>query len=198
MSDVKTLYNQLTNEAAQELLKMSVVAFNLGKPAVLDDDLYVTSADMANGAYTLADTAPDMARNIRITITQQGSANDTHGTVTIVGKDILGNDIEEVIEPDANTTTDGEKAFASISSITQAGWEMDTTADKIKIGTGNAIGLPVALSTTDNILLCTLNRSVQSHTASVGDPGSVAETTVDASAGTYNASKVMQVLVRPE
>ncbi len=198
MTKYTELYEQMTHQSQRDLLNMGVLSFNLGKPALEDDDNCVATTDMANGTYTIA-AQPDVARNLRVTITQQGGQNDTMGKLNIVGKDILGNVIEEEITPTVNTTTDGDKAFAEITSITQSGWVVSSASnfDQIKIGYHEKIGLPVALSSIDNVLLCLFHRAVDAATAAVGDPATVEETTLTV-AGTYNGARVMQVLVRPE
>ncbi len=198
MSDVKTLYNQLTHAAQRDLLTTGVVAFNLGKPAVEDDDNCVALEEMKNGAYTIA-AQPDVPRNI-VAEVEQDTAPDTKGKVVITGYDILGNKITEEITPGADSTAvPGNKAFASVESIIGSGWAASNAGDEdsIKFGYGEKIGLPIALSTIDNVLLCLFDRAVDAATAAVGDPPTVAETTLIIH-GTYNGAKVMQVLVRPE
>ncbi len=196
MTKYTELYEQMTHQSQRDLLNMGVLSFNLGKPEVENDDNCVASTSMANGTYTIA-AQPDVARSVRVHITQQGGNDDTWGKLTIVGKDILGNDIEEEIAPAAVGNTDGDKAFAEITSITTSGWVVDNTADLIKIGYHEKIGLPVALSSIDNVLLILLERAVDPGVAAVGDPATVAETTVVAN-GANDGVRVMQVLVRPE
>ena len=198
MSDVKSLYNQLTHEAQRSLLTTGVVALNLGAPEVEDDDNCVALAEMRNGAYTIA-AQPDVPRNI-VAEVDEDTAPDTKGKVLITGYDILGNKITEEITPGADSVAVvGTKAFATVASIVGSGWAASGADDEdsIKFGYGERIGLPVALSTIDNVLLCTLDRAVDAATARVGDPPTVAETTVEV-AGDYNGARVMQVLIRPE
>ncbi len=197
-----TLYNeQLTHEAQRKMMTMSVLALNLGTPEDSDDDHFVAETDMQNGEYTLAETKPDVARNVLITVTQVNS-DDTMGLITVKGKDALGGDIEEVIAPNANTTKAGDLAFAEITSITGSGWAVSgsTNYDQIKIGTGVKLGLPLALASAASILVNIVANAVQTYTAAVGDPATVAETTVDAQSGTgtYDGSNSVVVLVSPE
>ncbi len=200
MDDVKSLYNQLTHAAQRDLLATGIVAYNLGAPEVEDTDSIVADGNMKNGSYTIAGQ-PDVPRTISMTVTKE-TANDTMGTVTITGTDALDQSITEEVTPNNGDTSSGytesTKAFKTVESIVGEGWEMATANDQIQFGYGKKIGLPIALSTIDNVLLCLLDRDVQAHTPAVGDPGSVAETVIDASAGTYDGTKVMQVMVRPE
>lgn len=198
--DFKTLFDSETHEGRRKAMQMGVVALNLGTPEAVDDDHFVEDGNMKNGAYTLAAKKPDVPRNLRVTVTK-ATGNDTMGKLTIKGKDFFGQAIEEEIVPNNGDTSsgvkDGDLAFAEIESITGSGWVISAPGqnDQIKIGYGNKIGLPVALSTIDDVVLCLFDRAVQTHTAVVADPASVAGTTIDASAGTYDGAKVMQALV---
>jgi hypothetical protein len=97
---------------------------------------YKTSVDMANGAYTLDANAPTFGcRHVTITRTVVNAA-DTPGTITIVGKDLAGQTISEVMTPGAHSIlVTSTKFFASVSSATQAGWVLGAAAaDTIVIG----------------------------------------------------------------
>jgi hypothetical protein len=117
---------------------------------------------MKVGAYTLAvATMPEaaVARKLLITVTQVGGANDTMGTLDIVGTDVGGNAVTETIAPAANSTATTLNAFKTITSITGAGWVRDAGAgseDTIIIGTSEAIGLPDKLSDTAQVLFVSL------------------------------------------
>jgi hypothetical protein len=133
--------------------------YSPGSPALDDVDWFVTSADMKVGAYTLAKTAPDVgARNVTVTQTAVGT-EDTNGTITVVGTDLAGNVISETITPNAGATVVGAKAFATVTSVTGAGWVIDgveATADKITVGFGALIGLPDKLTDTAQVLAASL------------------------------------------
>lgn len=96
---------------------------------------YVTSVAMKVGAYTLAATAPTSgARRVTCTRTVVGGA-DTPGTITVVGKDLSGQTITETLTPGAHTIlVTGTLFFASITSITGAGWVTATGDDTIVVG----------------------------------------------------------------
>ena len=85
-----------------------------------DDNKIVTSTDMKVGAYTIAaqPTAPCL---ISLLSTPVGTA-DTMGTVTIVGTDINGDALTEVLTPISGTTVYTTSMFASVTSATGAGW----------------------------------------------------------------------------
>lgn len=111
---------------------------NLSAATVADADGFVVSANMKVGAYTLAVTAPTSgARHVTCTRTVVATA-DTPGTIVVVGKDLSGQTITETLTPGANgILVTGTKFFASVSSVTGAGWVIDAvegTADTIIVG----------------------------------------------------------------
>ncbi len=175
---------------------MKVVGYSAGALAVSDDDRFVTVVNMKVGAYTVAVTAmPEatVARKLLITITQVGGANDTMGTLDIVGTDLAGVALTETIAPTANSTKTTVNAFLTVTSITGAGWVRDAGAgseDTIKIGTSEAFGLPDKLSTTAQVLFASFNAVKESTAPTVTVDSSVlAKNTVDIST-TLNGSAV--------
>jgi hypothetical protein len=114
---------------------------------------------MKVGAYTLAHTAPDCgARNVTVTQTITNAAEDTNGTIVIVGKDLAGNTITETLTPNGGATVAGAKAFAEITSITGAGWVINgADPDTVTLGFGALIGLPDMLTDTAQVLCASLN-----------------------------------------
>jgi len=159
------------------------VMYTPGSPVLDDVDWYVASVDMKVGAYTLAHTAPDVgARNVTVTQTATDT-EDTNGTIVIVGTDLAGNAITETLTPNAGATVAGAKAFATITSITGAGWAVDGvegTKDKITVGFGALIGLPDKLTDTAQVLAASLNNVRQATAPTVTVSTSVlASNTVD-------------------
>lgn len=99
---------------------------------------FVASANMKVGAYTVANAAPAVtgARNVTVTHTAVNTA-DTLGTIVVVGKDLSGLSITETITPASGTTATGTKWFASVASVTGAGWAIDAVEggnDTIVVG----------------------------------------------------------------
>lgn len=133
------------------------VMYTPGSPVVDDVDWYVASVDMKVGAYVLAHTAPDVgARNVTVTQTAV-DAEDTNGTIVIVGTDLAGNSITETLTPNDGATVAGAKCFATITSITGVGWEAAGGKDKVTLGFGALIGLPDKLTDTAQVLAASLN-----------------------------------------
>jgi hypothetical protein len=175
---------------------------NLGAPALADVDRFVVSTNMKNGSYTLAaTTSPDgQARNVTVTRTSV-TGDDTAGTVTVTGTNTAGAVISEVITPGASgVTVAGVKAFKTVTSVVGAGWVINTGNDTITVGFGGLVGLPWAIrqapavSAATDIFLVLLNRAVQAATI-VWDADEIEKCTIDASAGTFNGTKILQALI---
>lgn len=99
---------------------------------------YVTTANMANGAYSLANSTPpsgttNYARLTTITHTTV-AGQDTLGLITVVGTKLDGSSASDVITPVAGGTATGVVPFKSITSITSSGWAAVSTADTITAG----------------------------------------------------------------
>lgn len=96
---------------------------------------YVTSTNMKVGAYTLANTTPVWQGGAFVTFSHVTvTGTDTLGTVAIVGVDTAGNVRTETITPVADSTVTGLIAFRTITSITGAGWVINTGNDTITCG----------------------------------------------------------------
>ena len=104
---------------------------------------YVTSTNMKNGAYTIANQ-PASAKNVTVTHTAAGTA-DTLGIITVVGTDENGKAQTEVITPLNGAVASGTKYFKTLTSITGSGWVIDAGSgnDTIVVGFGNISAIPV-------------------------------------------------------
>lgn len=108
-----------------------------------DDDFFLETASMKNGAYTLTATTPTTPGARRVIVTHT-SENDYYeypvealGTLTVVGKSLSGQTITEVITPVADDDVTSTRWFASLISVTGAGWvESGGVPDSIIIGHG--------------------------------------------------------------
>jgi hypothetical protein len=170
----------------------------IGQPALSDDDRFVTAVDMQATAYTIANaaSADGLARNILITHTAGGTA-DTLGDAVIVGTDVNDEALTETITIVAGTTTAGTKCFKTVTSITTADWvidDVDGTADTIKFGTGNLVGLPEVIAAQANVDLTTLGTAIIEATVTA-DGTDVSKCTVDASTGVYDGTKKLRVWI---
>lgn len=143
----------------------TVVEYDAGSPGTLDVDRIVTTADMKVGAYTIAVGTPlgGGARNVTVTHTQVGGVTDTLGTIAVVGTDLNGEALTETITPSSGATVQGTKAFKSVTSVTGAGWVINTGNDTITVGFGDLIGLPDELGS--NSVLFAIFNGVREATA---------------------------------
>lgn len=122
---------------------------------------FVTSANMKVGAYTVANSGAmptEGARKITVTHTAV-TGNDTLGTIVVVGTNLAGAVITETITPLAGTVATGTQWFRTVTSVTGAGWAINTGNDTITVGC--AAGVIVAEGA------CTLH-SVVINTAAAG------------------------------
>lgn len=96
---------------------------------------FVTSVNMANGPYTVANASPTWSGGCLVTATITAvTGNDTPGTLTIVGTGLNGQPLTEVLTLVAGGAATGSKVFRTVTSITQAGWIINTGNDTIVVG----------------------------------------------------------------
>jgi len=99
---------------------------NIAAAPAADVDGFLLSVDMKFGA-----------RHVTCTRTAVGTA-DTPGTLVVVGKDLSGQTITETLVVGAHgVLVTGTKFFASLASVTGAGWVIDgveATEDTITVG----------------------------------------------------------------
>lgn len=177
-----TGWSVLSRESGAGVLRK----LSLGAPRAVEAARAVASANMKVGTYTIANQ-PDMARNVSVTHTAVSTV-DTLGTITFIGTDYNGAALTEIITPSNGTVVNGTKAFATITSITGAGWVAGSTADTITAGYGSLIGLPVALGSATGKVLGTLD-TVVAVKATTGT--TLATSTVTEASG--DGSKVLTI-----
>lgn len=171
----------------------------LGTPDLADADYFLVSVDMQATAYTLDQTtlaAGNPPRNITVTHAAVGTA-DTLGDLVVDGTDVDDGVISETITIASGTEAQGTKAFKTITALTTAGWVIDgveATADTIEVGFGKLLGFSRTLSAATEVVTGLLNRAIQAPTIAV-NATDVESNTVDMSAGTYNGTKLADVLL---
>jgi len=185
--DTQELRNPALRKFADDhLVGLSRLA-SFGTPILADVDRVTTTVDMKVGTYTIA-AQPDVTRNITVTVTAVDTA-DTMGTITVIGTNYDGVTISEVITPVADSTVAGAKAFKTVVSVTGAGWVIDAVEgneDTITIGVGTVLGLPFKIASTGEVLLGVLGTAIIDPTVTAG---TLENSTVDISNGTYDGSK---------
>jgi hypothetical protein len=174
-------------------LDLMMSAF-LGAPVVADPDRYVVSVNLTNAALTVA-AQPDCPRNVTVTVTDT-TPGITAGTVTVVGTDAAGRAVTEAFDFsdfESATAEVGTKIFATITSITAAGFTaLGGSGDEtIIVGCGTVIGLPTDVVATGAVKHVFLGGArITSPVLAAG----VAESGVDASASTYNGTKLLYAM----
>jgi hypothetical protein len=119
---------------------------------------FVTSVNMANGAYTIANASPTWSGGCLVTATvTANTGNDTVGTLALVGTGLDGRPLTETLTLVAAGTATSSKVFRTITSATQAGWVINGGNDTIVVGcaAGN-----VAVGSTGKLFGVLINNTV--------------------------------------
>jgi hypothetical protein len=146
----------------------------------LDVDKVVTTANMKNGAYTIA-AQPAAPCRITATVTAAGAA-DTMGNLLIVGTDRDGNALSETIIPVAGSTVSTVNVFKTVTSATGAGWTIGEGNDTITIGIGAVSTQPLYYEADTDRIVTSTNMKVGAYTVAA-QPQYPTTITVRATAG---------------
>lgn len=162
---------------------------NFGAPAVADTDniLDGTSIATAGSTTTLLDDESDAPFGRTVSVVASGAATST---VTIIGRDYLGQPMKQTLTLNGTTGVDGTKAFYWLDEI-----EYGATASvTIDVGWGPGLGLPyktvkVLSEEDDGAVVATLGTLTgpvltDPATATTGDPRGTydPQTTLDGAA----------------
>jgi hypothetical protein len=128
----------------------------------LDVDKIVTSANMKNGTYTIA-AQPVVPSRITATVTAVGAA-DTMGTLAIAGTLPDGTAVIETITPAAGETVSTVNEFATITSVTGAGWTIGEGNDTITVGVGAVIPGSYFFNAITNRIVASTNMVADAYT----------------------------------
>ena len=164
----------------------------MGAPVLADVDRLVVSENWADGALTIA-AQPDVPRNITCTLTDAN--NSVSGVCTFIGKDIRGRTVTEVmtVVDGVGKAFTGAKIFASITSATISGTAGALAGtDVVTVGVGNVIGTPMDLTSLATVRHAYLGGTKLTPTVTTG----VSLSGIDASAGTYNGTKMLHVFLQ--
>ena len=163
--------------AAADLAQNLHQRINFGAPVVADPDGIIDGQSIATAgntttfasAYSVANMSK-FGRNIRVV--SDGAATST---VTILGRDYLGQVVTETLTLNGTTTVEGVKAFKYVDKVTWAA----TASRTVDVGWGNKLGLPyktvaVEREIEDGVLASagTLAAAITTDpaTATTGDP----------------------------
>lgn len=143
----------------------------------------VTTTNMKVGAYTLANTSAVWSGGFTVTATITAvTGNDTAGTLVVVGTSLAGQAVTETITLTAGSGGTGSQIFRSVTSITGAGWVINTGNDTIVVGVaaGN-----IACGTSGQLGGVLVNNSVASTIVISHAGGTILTVPASAAAGTY-------------
>jgi len=129
----------------------------------LDVDKIVTSVNMKVGAYTIA-AQPAFPSRITLSHTAVGTV-DTLGTVVIVGTLVDATVIQETLTPINGTKVSTVNEFATITSVTGAGWIIDgVTNDTITVGVGAVVPDSYYFEAISNRIVASADMKVGAYT----------------------------------
>lgn len=128
----------------------------------LDVDKIVTTANMKNGTYTIA-AQPAVPARITATVTAVGAA-DTMGTLAIAGTLPDGTAVIETIVPEAGETVSTVNEFATITSVTGAGWTIGEGNDTITVGVGAVVPGSYYFNAIPNRIVASTNMVAEAYT----------------------------------
>lgn len=95
----------------------------------------VTTTNMKVGAYTVANASAVWVGGFTVTATITAvTGNDTAGTLAVVGTSLAGRPLTETITLTDGVGGSGSQVFRTVTSITGAGWVINTGNDTIVIG----------------------------------------------------------------
>jgi len=165
----------------------------LGQPSLAAANGLVASVDWANGSLTLV-AQPTVPRNVTATLTDAN--NSIAGLLTITGKDPQGRTVVETMQPNAaggGKTLVGTKIFAQVLSAVISGSTGEQLGtDLIVVGYGTVVGMPFDIDAAAAVKHVWLGGVRQ--TSPVVATGK-STSGIDASAGTYDGTKVLMALV---
>ena len=171
---------------------------DLATPDLLTDDRFLLSVVMQATAYTLDNTtlpAGNPPRNIIITHTTD-TTTDTLGDATVVGTDVDGGVISEVLTVSADGVVTGAKAFVTVTSVTTPSWvQGGGVSDLIEVGFGNLLGLSQVMPAAANVFLAALAGVTRLPDAVAFDAANVEGNTISLTGGTYDGTKTAKALI---
>ena len=114
---------------------MAYAKTNLSASTAASTNRFVTSTNMIVGAYTLANSTASHGAGFKVTATITAvTGNDTAGTLVVVGTNLAGQAVTETITLTAGSGGSGSQIFRSLTSVTGAGWVINTGNDTIVVG----------------------------------------------------------------
>jgi hypothetical protein len=142
---------------------------------------------MKNGAHVLANlTVGDQTARMVTSQCVQAEGADVVGQLTIQGRDILGNKIEETINVGSWTT----RMFHRVTSVVQSGWSAAGAPDTLNVGFERCIGMPALIKDVGDYVQIWLDSTTvyENFNRHVGDE--VSKCYIDFGGGDLNNKKL--------
>lgn len=121
---------------AADVIENGPVRFSLGTPATLDPDGILDGADIGTAGSSTAMLLSTAGAIYGQNLTYTRATGSGTGTVTVVGRDYLGQPMKETITMAA--LVQGKKAFKYVDEVS---WTVSTTST-LDLGFGKKLGLP--------------------------------------------------------
>lgn len=149
----------------------------------------IHAAVNANTVLTTGISQPDFPRVL--SATGAGSGHAATGNVVINGTDIRGATISDTIALNSNTTVNGVKAFATITSIDLTGVSGNDANDTVEVGTSNLLGLERCLPGADLVLGTSVNGAWEATRPTVANSATVVSSNTISTNTAPNGSKTI-------
>ena len=165
-----------------------VFSRQLGSPAVGATDAVLADTALDENDPTVVtafDDQPDVPR----VLTVKGNDANVTGDVVLSGLNIGGEAITETIALDGANVVTGTKAFASVTQATLPTWDTADT-ERVRIGTGAALGLPVPLRH-DSVIAAFLDGTREATRPTVATSATSLETNTVTLASALDGSPVL-------
>lgn len=125
--------------ASSRVLSLALGLAALGVNSAVLADTAMAEEDVT--VVTVFAAQPDVARNVTV----KGNDANVTGDVLIEGTNAGGEPISETIALNGANVVAGNKAFKTVTRVTLPAWAVANT-ERVRIGTGAKLGLPVKLS----------------------------------------------------
>lgn len=164
----------------------------MGQPVLIDDNLIVTTHNIAAGDMTVA-AQPDVPRNLTFLLTD--GDDSVTATITMKGLDLQGRPVEEVAQITTGTgkAWTGTKIFGQVDQIAVTDLSGEAPGDAIIVGVGNVIGLPNDINDEEEVLHVYVGAGEVTADAIATGEGTSG---IDANSATYDGAKIMYATVQ--
>lgn len=137
-------YGDDGDRGRRNILSVSFVATDLKRPSIATAAAVMAATAVSNTAattFTTGFTAPDVPRNLTVTIANGTAANVAAGNIVVTGTNVEGKVITESFAVTDNTpaTITGNKAFKTVTQVDVP--QQDGTGGTVSVDTGSKLGI---------------------------------------------------------